>query len=431
MPTTEPLQQLLLRGPMRAGELRRVLGWSTSGFKRAVTAAGPWLLSVGHARATTYAARRPIEGVATPVPVWEVLEDGSSRHALNLHPVEPWGYYVEGLVEGVASVFTDDDLPWFLHDLKPVGYLGRAWVGAHPHAGFPPRLEAWTGDHAVQFATQWGTDLLGAFVLGRFAHARVVAGEVMHRLVEQAGRAEVYAEIAGATALHAQGSSPGGEQPNFTAVRVSGERRAPVLVKFTAPEPDATTQRWADLLRAEHLALQTLREHGVPAAASQVLKAGGRTFLEVERFDRTPAGGRVGMISLLALDRAQVGSGPRSWSVVTARLAPAVHERARWLEAFGHLIANNDMHLGNLSLWLRGTEVVGMAPVYDMLPMHYAPRPGATLHPAPYQPRAHGGGFPAGAVEAARVYWARVVEDREISEDFREVARVQWGLVEG
>jgi hypothetical protein len=415
---------------MRAGALRRVLGLSTSGFKRALSAAGPWLLSVGKARATTYAVRRAIEGVSTPVPVFEVMEDGTTRHALNLHPVEPWGFYVEGLTDQVSSAFIEDDLPWFLQDIRPVGYLGRAWVRSHPEAGYPLRLDQWRGDHAIQFATQWGTDLLGAFVIGRFALSRVAVGDVWRRLVEQEGRAEIYADLAMSTALYEQGSSPGGEQPKFTATRVSGERSTPVIVKFTAPEQDATTQRWADLLRSEHLALRTVQDHGFPAAASQVLTARGCTFLEVERFDRTPAGGRVGMISLLALDREQVGSDLRSWSVVTAHLAPAIHEHAQWLEAFGHLIANSDMHLGNLSLLLRGTQVVGLAPVYDMLPMHYAPRPGASLHPAPYQPWAHRRAFPASAVEAARDYWGRVAGDGEISADFRALARVQAEVVE-
>ena len=64
------------------------------------------------------------------------------------------------------------------------------------------------------------------------------------------------------------GSSAGGEQPKF-AVRVDGRD---VLVKFSAASNNAVSQRWRDLLRAEHLALRTLAEHGLAAADSEIFR---------------------------------------------------------------------------------------------------------------------------------------------------------------
>ena len=74
------------------------------------------------------------------------------------------------------------------------------------------------------------------------------------------------------------GSSPGGEQPKFTAtVEVHGRRRS-VLVKFAQPDEGAAAQRWSDLLVCEHLALEALRQSGQAAASSELLQSPTHTF---------------------------------------------------------------------------------------------------------------------------------------------------------
>jgi hypothetical protein len=90
----------------------------------------------------------------------------------------------------------------------------------------------------------------------------------------------------------------------------------------------------ADLLVAEHLALELLAAHGYAAARSAIVTGGERVFLEVERFDRVGAHGRVGYVSLRALD-ADFGAAPTSWSgsltAVAARWPaprPAAHRGA-------------------------------------------------------------------------------------------------------
>lgn len=49
-------------------------------------------------------------------------------------------------------------------------------------------------------------------------------------------------------------------------------------------------------------------------------------------------------------------------------------EKIRFREIFGELIANNDMHLYNLSFFTQGNIITGLAPVYDMDPMLCMPR---------------------------------------------------------
>ncbi|MDV7401567.1 hypothetical protein RZS08_59665, partial [Arthrospira platensis SPKY1] len=82
----------------------------------------------------------------------------------------------------------------------------------------------------------------------------------------------------------------------------------PVLVKFSAADDSAASQRWRDLLVCEALALQTLADAGIPAAITELVEAQGRIFLQSRRFDRTPQG-RVGMVSLEVYDRQYIGQG--------------------------------------------------------------------------------------------------------------------------
>lgn len=208
----------------------------------------------------------------------------------------------------------------------------------------------------------------------------------------------------------------------------------PVLVKFSPPIVSRTSERVADLLVCEHLACQILLAAGIDASRTSIVTGGGRLFLEVERFDRTGPGRR-GVVSLATLD-AEFGGTATDWVTATTALArgrrvPAeLVERVRALHTFGQLIANSDMHTGNLSFWRvedplvdRGLVATDLTPVYDMLPMAFAPRAGELIHvqpalpaPLPNAERAH---------ELAVTFWATVRDDERVSRDFRRIA-AQW-----
>jgi serine/threonine protein kinase HipA of HipAB toxin-antitoxin module len=162
-----------------------------------------------------------------------------------------------------------------------------------------------------------------------------------------------------------------------------------VLVKFSEPDAGPVGERWRDLLLAEHLALETLREAGVPAATTRLIdtteQGGGQRFLEVARFDRTGALGRRAVFSLSALDAEFVGAGGSHWPAIARRLVtekvilPRAAESAALLWAFGTLIGNTDMHGGNLSFLSEQGPPCEIAPAYDMSPMAFAPRSGGGL----------------------------------------------------
>jgi hypothetical protein len=231
------------------------------------------------------------------------------------------------------------------------------------------------------------------------------------------------------------GSSAGGEFPKFETVRWLADGRARhVLVKFSGSDDSPGTQRWSDLLVCEHLASQVLPTHlGLRAAASRIHRLGGRTYLEVERFDRHGLHGRSGVASWASVNGALFGLAGVPWTEAARQLAARA-----WLSAddarqtallwhFGQLIGNNDMHDGNLSFQPRtldGRPAFRLAPAYDMLPMQYAPARGVELPPREFRPRpplpAERGRWDE-AARAAIAFWKTAADDDRISVPFRAV----------
>lgn len=430
------LQQLLAaRGPAAAAELTRALGISQPTFSRLAREHASELLVVGKARATRYALRREIDDVGRVVPVYEILEDGSSREVAALHAVAPQGFYVQSQCDDVESRFYDD-VPYFLDDMRPAGFLGRLIPSQHPELELPADIRHWNADHAVAYWAHHGWNLPGSFVVGDEAFRRHLAQLRSPAMVSARRRKQLYPKFAQDVLTGGPaGSSAGGEQPKFLATATPGPRH--VLVKFSPKLDGPVGRRYGDLLIAEHLAHRVLVRHGRAAPASRLIEAGKRIFLEVERFDRTQAGGRRGVISLLALDAEFVGH-LKSWTESVARLSDLGRvpegcvEPARFFERFGQLIANTDLHFGNLGFFTRGERILDVAPAYDMVPMLYAPQAGnlPDRRFVPPLPEPDDAAVWAPACRAAVELWNAVAEHPLASRDFRRIARENASKVE-
>lgn len=243
-----------------------------------------------------------------------------------------------------------------------------------------------------------------------------------------------YAQLAvRAVAQGGGGSSIAGEFPKFAAVRaLAGASTPPVLVKFSGAGGSAAERRWGDLLVCEHLALEHARGiAGVDAARSRILAHGGRTFIEVERFDRVGDHGRTSLCGLDAMVPTFLGSRATDWPALIAQLQGlglvgatdvAAIERLWW---FGRLIANTDMHLGNLSFHTT-RRTFRLAPAYDMLPMAYAPLAGGEVPPRDFVPMLP---LPAqraawlAACGVAITFWTTAAADTRIGSAFRAICR--------
>jgi len=99
-------------------------------------------------------------------------------------------------------------------------------------------------------------------------------------------------------------------------------------------------------------------------------------------------------------------------------------ERIRFLDAFGALIANTDRHFGNVSLFDHHKGIFELAPVYDMLPMLFAPQMASLWcgNSIQYRQGRPGWLFWAGACKLAEIYWDRVAQEPRVSADFHKLS---------
>ncbi len=433
MQLSRQLRQFLrARGPCDGRELRQALAISQPSFSR-LTRKMADVLSVGPRSARQYALIREISGVDTPIPVYDLGPRTPARLG-SLTPIHPSGFWYEA---GAAGQFYPD-LPWFFQDLRPAGYLGRLVPRQHADLELPPDIRLWNDRATLTYLTRRASDPIGALILGDEAFQAFLE-QVSHPAspVPRAKRSVRYPAIAlDVLEQSPVGSSAGGEQSKFLTQRGDGHAVVPVLVKFSPPRNSEAAVRTADLLIAEHVALEVLRSRGRQAAATELLIAEGRVFLEVERFDRVD-GRRIGQISLAAVDAEFTGL-LTDWSTTASALhmQGAIQEsdctEIRHRDLYGKLIANSDRHLGNISFRLDGTQLAGVAPTYDMLPMHYRQVQGEVIdrpwRPAMLSPA--DADIATDAWEAAVGFWSATSEHPEISAGFRAIATENLRQVE-
>jgi hypothetical protein len=328
-----------------------------------------------------------------------------------------------------------DGLPYPIYGVRPQGYLGRQFARAqHRDLGVSDDPSDWSDDDVLWVLSRHGADVPGNLLLGNDAYELWFRNKVQDA-TPIAGNAlpDAYLRRAQeAVALAGSGSSLAGEFPKFVALRqLEGGATPHVLVKFSGAGGSVSEQRWGDLLVCEHRALEHIATlAGLSAARSRILVHGGRVFIEVERFDRLGRHGRLPVCGLDAIQPAFLGTRSTEWPELSRRLlemglldiaSVTAIEHLWW---FGRLIANTDMHLGNLSFHVDHT--LRLAPAYDMLPMAYAPLAGGEVPqrdyaPAPPLPSQRAAWLAACAI--AIDFWNGSALDTRITEPFRDICR--------
>ena len=370
----------------------------------------PDTILIGAGRGARFGIARQIGNHGTNWPVYRVGENGAVEKFGTLRALAGDFWLMEfeveaplyrlGLVNGISEGW-----PWFLDELRPQGFMGRAFAERfHRQLGTPVDLNRWDSSHFLLAAYIFGDDLPG----------NLMVGEHPMRIPEPVPESD-WPELARESMRgRPPGSSAGGARPKFSA----GQE----LVKFA--RRDDQQGRWTDLLIAESTASEVLRLHDIPAVASRIVEVENFVFLAVRRFDRTASGGRLGLHSLAAIDGALYGEGSGSWANMADKLyqdrliSATDQQRIQQVWDFGRAIRNTDMHFGNLSFH-PADEGFTVAPVYDMLPMAYAPNAAGLPEFSPIPPSSHS----VQVKTMAETFWAALSSDSRISEDFRVIAR--------
>jgi hypothetical protein len=431
-------QRLLTRlraGTATSAELESIVGASQSSVSRALRGLVEegLVLRMGRARAARYGYRRPIESIGSQWPLRRVDAAGEVHELGILFCLAADEYYLEvypgAAAQGFALGGLSSGLPYFLQDQRPAGFLGRAIPARYPELNLPERVTDWSDAHFLRYLTLHGSDTVGDLILGDRAFDEFITSWPHRNRLSSIDRASKYPALAD-EAMHGTlaGSSAQGEHPKFTAMLKDDATAREVIVKFSPLMGSAVGRRWGDLLVAEHQAHEVLRRAGVSSCVSQILQASDRMFLEVERFDRRGAEGRIGVSSFLAIDAGLIGMG-NNWIETAQRLHEleriddATLETVRFVASFGMLIANTDRHLGNLACMDDYDGRFQLAPIYDMLPMLFAPAHDEIVvrifdppEPAAATMRAWGR-----ARVLAEAYWRVLTEDERISTEFRGI----------
>lgn len=405
------IRLLLSRGELLSSrEIARRTGLSQPTVSRALSGMADALLT-GAGRGARFGLLRQIGNHGDSWPVFRVTESGDSEHLGTLRALtgdrwlmdfkQPQPLYSLGLEKGISEGW-----PWFLDELRPQGFMGRAFAQTHHRQlGASPDLNRWGSDHFLLASYIFGDDLPGNLMVGEHPVPvqPVVAESDWPELAREAVKGRP------------PGSSAGGERPKFSA--------GLELIKFA--RRDDPQGRWADLLVAEATAAEVLWEHGVPSVESRIVDVDDFVFLAVRRFDRKESGGRLGVHSLAAIDGALYGEGSGSWAEMADRLhsdgfiSASDRETVHQVWDFGRAIRNTDMHFGNLGFHPTNAGGFALAPIYDMLPMAYAPNAAGVPEFEPANAPSHA----IRAESMASDFWARVSADPRISRSFRDIAR--------
>lgn len=453
MAASDTVIQILRQGPQPARALYERLGVSQPTLSRLISQLGESILRFGKARQTQYALRRKL-GSHNTFPLYRVSPSGNLEQWGLLHPVMPEGYLVETWATQLHEARSEvhSGLPWYLQDMRPQGFLGRSFARFHgPMLGLPIDPNRWSDDQTLLALSNTGHDTPGNLLVGEESASHFQTNALFSKTdgaslpLPAERRLQDYPEFA-RMALSGEivGSSAGGEQPKFNIEILRDGQPVHVMVKFTAPQDNDATRRWRSLLICEYIAFQILSEF-FPCSQSALLDAdvGGapQLFLEVPRFDRVGERGRLGVVSLKALDDEFAGLAT-DWPRIAAalvqsgKMSEAVYQQVQKLYAFGVLIGNADMHPGNISFLVdditQPEPSYTLAPVYDMLPMTLAPRPSGQIPAVLPMPKI--GANPSldiwkEMLPLAIRYWQQVAVHPGVADDVKQMAQKQADIL--
>jgi len=422
------IRKYLERGPSTSKEIQAATGLSQSSVARQIREMGDRVIQLKKGRSIRYAATCNAFGGNDKLHLSMVDAYGDTVLIAFIRPLRHGGFFLEPVTDisplllGENNDGLYDDLPYFLFDLRPQGFLGRqiAQEIASQSDDFPTNPRHWNTNHIGRYLISNGDDLPGNFKFGEQTLLRVRRKPVI--ILDEGYPALADSVMSGSI----PGSSAGGEQPKFTAL--NSNSLSHVIVKFSPKGDNDLANRWRDILITEYHAAKIINRRIFPVAETRLIEMRGRLFLETRRFDRSGEYGRKSMISLQSIDAEFTGLGSNWPQVLNAlfkkkmiREQDVFNAESLWY--FGCLINNTDMHLGNLSLAIEG-GVFRLLPLYDMCSMGFAPKSGGEVQPfafVPTEPKSNSisTDLIKPMKEIARDFWESVASDERISDEFK------------
>ena len=282
------------------------------------------------------------------------------------------------------------------------------------HPEFPSNFTDWSDEVVLRVLDKHPVDAIGNLLLGETDLTRYQS--IQNKLISIAEL-----PVLAKRSEEVCSTLISGEQPKFCCHL---ENYGPCIVKY------AITPRVSDLLIAEHSALSVLKDAGIASSTSMLVRDGDYQFLVIRRFDCIGETGRRGLISLKTLDLEFVGSQDHRWPFIADKLAKQGVIDAEQLQiinllfCFGRLIANTDMHSGNLSFFSDDgcARPYMLAPAYDMLPMAFMSERKLELTSLIVDPD-----LPSGlwieAYNMALRYWQLLATMPNLSNSFRSISK--------
>lgn len=383
-------------------------------------------IAIGKSVSRFYILPIKVKDIGSQWNIYQVDEEANIAKIGVLHNTSD-GFYFDA---DYPSFFGDEfdkkifpGIPWFLNEHRPQGYVGRNIVyNLSKSSGISNDLKSWNDKDIINYAVRFGNDLSGALIVGDDAKEIFLQGRDVD--IEESARRKMYPVFAReAISNGVPRSSAAGEQPKFCAlIKSTDNTYRNVIVKFTGEMNNDINRRWADLLVCEYIALQVLGKYGFPVAKAELIPSENRMFLEYERIDRVGRYGRRMTSSLTGIDSAFIGVGDGPWAEAMRKASEYFDadeiEMVERIYNFGFAIGNTDMHFGNISFYLPRKPPFKLAPIYDMLPMFYAPLSDNSL-------RSEALKFIPPSKESkalAKEFWEAVKTHKKVSDAFKKIA---------
>lgn len=323
---------------------------------------------------------------------------------------------VERIIQPLAG-----EIAGCLRDAAPDGWGQRVIENAHVSAG---------GTHALgvlDYLLRSSANRIGALGFSRSVDAPPSSGErgaSLDELVASAERVEAGEPLdpdLDRALLH--GTSVGGARPK--ALLSDGDRS--LIAKFSSSSDSRP------VVKAEFVAMTLAKRAGLTVAPVGLVAVQHRDVLLVERFDRTPDGGRRALVSaltVLGLDELG-GRYATYWELADSIRARFTDPDLTLRELFSRitfnvLVGNTDDHPRNHAAFWDGRSL-SLTPAYDLCPQ---PRIGReTAQAMAIAPDGFRRSELAGCIERAGTYHLDAAEARSIVHQQIDTIAANWAEV--